>query len=187
MHTEDQVRHSMRQDAWPEAVCLVEEEIIDNARHHAGEPEGMFTAKEYYRYNKRDGGKRSKWDRRELGGDIALLFWKKRDDKPEKKGPPEEFLHYGYHHSGATQPHRREQCPNARASLPRIVAGPLAQRRPGPVHAHPGEIDHHASPERYDCLAQRRAQLVVQFVILTPAIQQRSQHSHNFYWVEPEG
>src|SRR5262245_34148470 len=67
----------MRQDAWPEAVCLVEDEIIDNARHHAGEPEGMFTAKEHYRHNKRDGGKRSKWDRPDFphrGSDLEAFL-----------------------------------------------------------------------------------------------------------------
>src|SRR5215831_4001604 len=142
MYTEEQVRYPMRQDAWPEAVCLVEEEVVESSRHHASEPEGMFTPKEHYRHDERDGGKRPKWDRRERGGDIGLLFWKKRDDKPEQKGPPEEFLHHGHHHCGATQPHRREQCPSARAGLPRIVAGSLAQCRPGPVHVHPGKVDH---------------------------------------------
>jgi hypothetical protein len=48
MHTEEQIGHAMRQYAWPEAACLVEEEVVESARHHAGEPEGMFTTKEHH-------------------------------------------------------------------------------------------------------------------------------------------
>src|SRR6266567_6419656 len=160
MHAKEQIGHAMRQYAWPEAACLVEQEVVESARHHAGEPEGMFTTKEYYRHDERDRSKHPKWDRRELGGDVGLVFWKKADDKPEKKRAPEEFLHDGHHHGSAKQPHRCEQCPRACASVPRIVAGSLAQRCPGPVHAHPGKIDHYPSPYRYNALAQRRAQLV---------------------------
>src|SRR5437763_2806014 len=123
MHTEEQIGHAMRQYAWPEAGCLVEEEGVESTRHHTGQPEGMFTAKEYHGHDERNGRKRPKWDRRERSGAVGLLLRKKRDDKPKKKGPPEEFLHDGHHHCSAKQPHGREQCPSARASLPRIVAG----------------------------------------------------------------
>ena len=72
MHTEEQIGHTMRQYAWPEAAGLVEEEVIDNARHQAGEPEGMFTTKQHYRHHKRDRGKRPSGDRRESG--VTLVF-----------------------------------------------------------------------------------------------------------------
>src|SRR5712691_3375551 len=146
MHPEEQIGHAMCQYTWPEAACPVEEEVVESARHHAGEPEGMFTTKEHYRHDKRDGGKRSKWDRRKLGSDVGLLSRHKGDDKPEQKGPPEEFLHQGHHHCSATQPHGREQCPSTRTSLPRIVAGSLAKGCPGPVHTHPEKIDHRPAP-----------------------------------------
>jgi hypothetical protein len=50
MHAEEQIGHAMRQHAGPEAACLVEEEVVDSARHHAGEPEGMFTLPWNHRY-----------------------------------------------------------------------------------------------------------------------------------------
>src|ERR1043166_8262994 len=101
MHTEQQIGHAMCQYTWPEAACLVEEEVVESTGHHAGEPEGMFTAKEHHRHDKRDGSKRPKGDIRELGGDVGRLFRKKRDDKPGQKGAPEEFLHDGHNHSTA--------------------------------------------------------------------------------------
>jgi hypothetical protein len=131
MHAEEQIGHPMREDARPEAVRLVEEEVIDSTSHHPREPESMFAAEEHHRDHKGDAGKRPETDGGEPRGHTWLTFRKQHNHKARSEGPLEQSLHHRHNACRLEQPYCRQPCPNTSAGLQRIIPDSLLYRCPG--------------------------------------------------------